>query len=284
MPVALDALIKRTKAAIAAEADPKKRSALETRLVAYSVAKADSDGDDDGPPEKKDGDDDGGDDEAAKHAENARKMKAKAKAMGHRAKAAEHKQKAAESEEEAKKCEEEASGADEDDEEAKAMLDAATRAALGTHPAAVSAAPGADPTVVALVRAVADLTAQTTKIRADGETAERASLMTRAGRYIPKHILKPIAASANLATLRAMVTEAEKGQPMVSTEEGDLIRPKHVDPETEAALPAATLAIIDEAVTNCGAKDPKAFRAALVTAHLAASKAGTNGVRGKGAY
>ena len=274
MPVALDALIKRTKAAIAAEADPKKRSALETRLVAYSVAKADSDGDDDGPPEKKDGDDDGGDDEAAKHAENARKMKAKAKALGHRAKAAEHKQKAAESEEEAKKCEEEAKGGGEegDEEESEAALTLPDTSGV------------VDPTVLALVQAVSALTADNKDAKERSQKAERADLMSRASRYIPKHILAPIAATANLATLRAMVTEAEKGQPMVSTEEGDLIRPKHVDPETEAALPAATLAIIDEAVTNCGAKDPKAFRAALVTAHLAASKAGTNGVRGKGAY
>ena len=169
MSVKLDALIKRTEAAISTETDPKKIRALQAQLAAFSATKAEMDDGDDEPDKKKKGDeDDDGDSEAAKHAENARKMKAKAKAMGHRAKAAEHKQKAAESEEEAKKCEEEASGADEDDEEAKAMLDAATRAALGTHPAAVSAAPGADPTVVALVRAVADLTAQTTKIRADG--------------------------------------------------------------------------------------------------------------------
>ena len=50
MPVKLDALIKRTEAAITSETDPKKRVALQARLAAYAVAKADSDGDDDATP------------------------------------------------------------------------------------------------------------------------------------------------------------------------------------------------------------------------------------------
>ena len=274
MPVKLDALIKRTEAAITSETDPKKRVALQARLSAYAVAKADSDGDDDGDGDKPKPDDgDGDDDEAAKHAENARKLKAKAKALGHRAKAAEHKQKASESEEEAKKCEEEAKGAEEDDEEAKAMLSADERAALAGSPrAATLPAPssGADPTVVALVAAVRELSTETTKLKTEGDANRRSNLMARAARYVPKHILAPIAASATLATLEAIVSEAEKGQPMVHTTEGDLLVPKAVTPGTEAALSKETLAMIDSAVANCGAADPKAFRATLVTAHLKA--------------
>ena len=268
MSVKLDALIKKTEAAIGTETDPKKLRALQAQLTAFAVTKAemDDDGDDDAP--KKDDDDDG-DSEAAKHAENARKMKAKAEAMKHRARASEFKKKAAESEEEASKYEEEAKGAE--DEKKSEEEEAALRIPA---PSA-----SADPTVVALTKAVTALSADVAKTKATAETAERADLMTRAGRYIPKHILKPIAATANLATLRAMVAEAEKGQPMVSTSEGDLVRPKHVDPETEAALPAETLKIIDDAVANCGAKDPKAFRAALVAAHLNASKSSLNGLR-----
>jgi signal peptide peptidase SppA len=266
MPVKLDALIKTTEAAIAAETDPKKLRPLQAKLAAFAATRAEMD-DDKGPPKKDDdkGDEDDDDDEseAAKHAENARKMKAKAEAMKHRARASEFKKKAAEAEEEAKRCDEEAKGA-EDDEEEEAHLRV-------THPVA-SAPAGADPTIVALFAEVARLGKEQAKIKAGTEDAERADLVARASKYVPKHLLKPLTDTANLPTLRAMVAEAEKGSPMIVSDSGDLVMPKHRPASSgpESALSADTLRMIDDAVTHCGAADPKAFREKLVNEHLKA--------------
>ena len=122
MPVKLDALIKRTEAAISAETDPKKLRSLQASLAAVAATKAEMD-DDDGDDDKG-GDDDEGDDESKskKAAAAAHKAKKMAEAAKHKAKMAEHKQKAAEYEEAAKKCEEEASGGEEEGEEEEARL------------------------------------------------------------------------------------------------------------------------------------------------------------------
>jgi signal peptide peptidase SppA len=122
MPVKLDALIKRTEAAISAETDPKKLRSLQASLAAFAATKAEMD-DDDGDDDKG-GDDDEGDDESKskKAAAAAHKAKKMAEAAKHKAKMAEHKQKAAEYEEAAKKCEEEASGGEEEGEEEEARL------------------------------------------------------------------------------------------------------------------------------------------------------------------
>lgn len=260
MYVKLEARIKKTMAAIAAATDPATLRSLNATLAILNAAKAEMDGDDDGD----EGGDDGGDDKSAseKHAKRAAKMHAKAKATELRAKAAEMKGKAAEAEEEAKRCEEEAaSGEDDDDEEEEEAEAAARIAAIG--------AGAVDPTVVALAAQVRTLATQRATDRAQAEATERVALTNRLGKYLPKHIVKTIA-GANLATLRATVTEAEKGSPMVVTEAGDLLVPKHVQPNTEAALPTSVIEMIDDAVKNCGAANPKEFREALVAAHIKA--------------
>jgi ClpP class serine protease len=111
MAVKLDALIKRTEAAIATEADPKNVAALHAKLAAFTSTRAEMD-------DGKAGDDveDGEDASKAEKAKAAAEKAArKAEGAKHRAKAAEHKAKAAESEEAAKKAE-----AEDGDEEAAA--------------------------------------------------------------------------------------------------------------------------------------------------------------------
>ena len=257
MYVKLEARIKRTNEAIAAETDPAALRKLHSTLAVLMAAKAEMD-DDDGD---KGGDGDEDDDSKSKKAaEAARKAKGAAEAAKHRAKAAEHKAKAAEAEEEAKRCEEEAEGGEDgedDSEEAKAAKAAARIAAIG--------AGAVDPTVVALAAQVRQLSKLAEGNRATAEATERKDLLARAAKYMPKHLLKPIADTANLATLRAMVVEAEKGAPMVATSEGDLIRPKAQGPED--GLSKETLAMIDNAVAGFPGNKAE-FRKTLVKSHV----------------
>jgi hypothetical protein len=256
MFVKLEARIKKTTEAIAAEKDPAKLRALNSTLAILTAAKAEMDDDDDDGGDGGDGDDS----KSKKAAEAARKAKGAAEAAKHRAKAAEHKAKAAEAEEEAKRCEEEAEGGEEDDgdsEEAKAAKAAARIAEIG--------AGAVDPTVVALAAQVRTLTKRAAEGKAAVEATERKDLLARAAKYMPKHLLKPIAETANLATLRAMVVEAEKGSPMVATSEGDLIRPKSQGPED--GLPKETLAMIEAAVSGFPGNKAE-FRKTLVKSHV----------------
>ena len=157
------------------------------------------------------------------------------------------------------------------------MLSADERAAVVGSPRAATLPPsaGADPTGRPGRRRPRALHGDD-EVKTEGDAAKRANLMARAARYMPKHILAPIAATAHLATLRAMVVRGGEGSAHGLTTEGDTsVRPRHVTPGTEAALSKETLAMIDSAVANCGAADPKAFRATLVTAHLKAAHRST---------
>jgi signal peptide peptidase SppA len=294
MPAKLSALIKRTEAAIATESDPRKLGELRAKHAAFLVARSemDDDGDDDKNKDKVDDDDD--ESKSAKHAARAAKLKAKAKATDLRSKAAEHKGKAAEYEEEAKKCEEEASGSEEDDdeeEEARLRAGGSTMALTpGTEEAAAlavlqsvtglqgSAALGA---VLAKLSRLTSIEADVTKMKSESEARELADLRARASRYVQPKLV----ATLNLSGLRAMVAEAEKnGTPMVATKEGDLIVPKYVAPDSEAALPSEAIAMIDSACANFTG-DREKLRADLVKAHLRAHHdrigAAMNGAAGR---
>ena len=107
----------------------------------------------------------------------------------------------------------------------------------------------------------------TAALKAKSDADERSSLLAKAGKYVPPHLVAALG-TQKISALRAFVEEASKGEPMVATEEGHLFQPKSATPGTEAALPKDVLAMIDDAVSNCGAADPKAFRATLVKAHL----------------
>jgi ClpP class serine protease len=175
MAVKLDALIKKTEAAISTETDPRKLSHLRAQLAAFTATKAEMD-DDDGDDDKGgDDDDDEEQSKAKKAAEEARKAKGKAEAAKHRAKAAEHKQKAAEYEEAAKKAEEseeesEEKGADERRGEEEARLSAGAAAALA----------GQGDIALEALREVHDLKAKMAKRDAASAERERLALITEA--------------------------------------------------------------------------------------------------------
>ena len=258
----IQALIKKTQAAIAAEKDPEKLSALYADLGAYkktekhiehhTTEEGEPDEADPNKPKPDDGDDEGDKDEKKAAASDEDEKKAA---------------KGAEDEEEA--CNEE--------DEAKAAVALVRRATGRKGAAAVGAA-------TAMFAQLEAMRADVAKLKADATAAERKALVARAEKYAPKRLVAPIA-SGPLATLRAFVEEAEKGAPMLATSEGDLLRPKAAQPGTEEALPEETIEQIDAAVEACGLADPKAFRASLVAAHLKAHNerigAAMNGAQGR---
>ena len=118
MAVALKLLIERTEAALASEANPKKKLRLERDLASFKLTAMRAEGGDDEGDEDDD-DEDGEDDKHAKAAKRAEMSKKKAVAAGHKAKGDEFRRKAAECD----KAAEEAMGDEDDDEdeEAKAL-------------------------------------------------------------------------------------------------------------------------------------------------------------------
>ena len=74
-----------------------------------------------------------------------------------------------------------------------------------------------------------------------------------------------------LATVRGFVKMRLKSG-FVNTTEDALIRPKHVEPGSEASLPESTRKMIDEAtaVFRGGAKERGAYRELLVKNHIEA--------------
>lgn len=253
MPVALDILIKKTEAKLTSEHDPVTRASLTLKLANYLAAKKDTDDEDE--------DDDEDDDEEKKKAK-----KAAAKAAGEAAKKAEESKQA---EEEAKKAKK---AAREDEEEAtKALLargDDTSRAALAVVES-VTGRKGQDAlgALMGLVGRLQKIEQSHADTTARLEAQEREALIKRATRFVPARL---VAALGNdVAALRALVEEAEKGEPLVNTSEGDLMRPKQSVPGTEGSLSKESLAMIDSAVLACPAgMDPKEYRSALVKGHL----------------
>ena len=261
MAVKLDALIKKTEASLASEADAGKRIALQAKLTAFAATRAEMD--DDEEPEKKDDDED--DDKAAKHAENARKMKAKAAALGHRAKAAEHKSKAAEAEEEAKKCEEEARGAEEEGGDEAHTVVAPTNALTPGAAAAIAAQGEMGRAAMARIEKL-EQAASARELNAMIEEA-------RAQRRITPGEAKTLGKKAP-SFVRDFLEMRPKA--LVATTEDTLEQP---DGTPEGDIPANVKAFIEQGIQASGLTGEKAdmYRKTSVEAHRKAMSK-TNGV------
>jgi hypothetical protein len=254
MPLlSLDALIKRTQAAIDAESEPKALRVLQANLAAFLATKAEMD-DDDGDEDDKDQDEKS---KAKKAAEEAAKAKKSAEAAKHRAKAAEWKAKAEEAEEAAKKCEED----DEESEEAKKAS-----AALRQATAHLASLPGGE----ALGAQLASLGQDIATLKKGREGDEREALIASVQKQTTK------AERADLATwplevVRGFVATRVKSG-LVYTDEEALAKPKAKGkPGTAESLPAETLAMIEQAVGAYPLPDKKEYRATLIAAHIAAA-------------
>jgi hypothetical protein len=117
MPVALDLLIKKTEAALAAATDPRKKVRLERDLASFKLTAMRAEAPDEDDPDEDDEPEE--DDKASKAAKKAEMSKKKHEAAGHKAKADQHRAKAAEYDSKAKECLGEES--EDEDAEAKAM-------------------------------------------------------------------------------------------------------------------------------------------------------------------
>jgi ClpP class serine protease len=269
MSVKLDALIAKAEAALASEADPKRRARLAINLAQYEAtqrAMSDDpdkgdDGDDDDDDDKKDKDDDGDDSKAKKAADVAKKAKAKAEAMKHRAKAAEHKQKAAESEEEAKKCEDAAEDGG-DEEKSSAKLSAGAAAALAAQADLMPA-----------------LSARIEAIEKGANEREKATAIQAAiaARRIAPHEAKTLAKKSC-----TFVSDYLEMRPhaIVNVDDDTDGGAKVPDGTPGAHLGKDTLAAIEEAVRASSAQTPteqKTLRESLMAAHIQAATARANG-------
>ena len=263
MAVRLDALIKRTEASIATEADPKKLAALRSKLLAFQATAAEMGGDD-----EPDGDEEPSkSDEAAKKAEKAKKA---AEAAKHRAKAAEHKAKAAESEEAAKAAEEDDEEDDEEDEDSEA------RVRVGrAH--ADTLTPGAKAALESAAIEAAAQRKRLDKLEASALAREHASLVeeARAARRITPREAKALATKP-IAFVRDFLEMRPKA--LVNVDEDAAETP---DGTPGADLPKAALAMIDQGIQAMGLTGAAAekYRADSVAAHRKAST-----LNGAGAY
>ena len=235
MPIKLDALIKKTAAAIAtatATGDAKQVASLSAKLAAYQSTRAEMDGDDD--KDKKDDDEDGDEESKAEKA--------------------------------AKKAEE----SDEEEEEAKGKS-AEEAASAQRLIESLTGMSGSE--ALGAIRALAATAAATAKdvaaLKARNLDTEKANLIESVAKSSTK-AEREFLAGEPLATVRGFVKMRLKSG-FVNTTEDALVRPKHVDPTSADALPAETLAMVEQAVAAIpgDAKTKAAFREQLVKAHLA---------------
>lgn len=263
MSVKLDALIKKTEAAIATAVDPKVVRSLKADLAAYAATRAAFDGDDE-DDDKKDDDEDDDESKAKMAAKKAEEAKRKAEGAKHRARAAEFKKKAAEAEEEAKNAEEseeeeEASKGEEDDD-AKAALQLVQSLTGMTGGEALGAIRALAATAAKTAHDVASLKAQNTATEKSRliESIAKASTATE----------REFLGTQSIETVRGFV-KMRVSSGFVNTSEDSLVRPKHVEAGSEESLPKETRSMIDAAVATFPG-DKKAFRAELVKNHVAA--------------
>ncbi len=259
MSVQLSALIKKTEAKIATEKDPEKLATLYASLSAYKKTekhiehhKTEEDDNED-PDDKDDGDEDDDEESKSKKSEEEEKASAAKK---------EEEEKASKS----KKGDEE----DDEEEEAKAAL-ALVRSLTGMKG---KKALGALRSIASLAESTAQDVAALKKIQ---ETSAKATFITSAkaqGRVTAKEA--KWLSTQSMTTVEGFVEMRPKGS-IVTTDEGDLVRPEHKQPGTEQSLPKETRDMIDQAV-EAWAGDKEKYRAALVRSHLEAhAKAAMNG-------
>lgn len=235
MPVGLDALIKRTQAAIAAETNPKRRAALAADLSRQMTVAAECD----------DGDED--DEEGEKKSKKAAKRAEEEAAAAAPPVAAKppYTTKKAEEEEE------------EEEESAKSALALLERTTGAKGSAAIGAAAG----IFARLERVEE-TAET--LRAEARATEKSGLIAKAVKYVPSSQIDWLK-TQSLSVVRGFVEQATKGAPMVMTEEGELLVPKVSTPGTKESLPKEMREQIAIAVAACPrGVDPKKYEADLV--------------------
>lgn len=232
----LEALIKKTLAAVATEKDPVKLAALVAKLHRLEASKKDME-DDECEPSGSMEDDEEAAKKAKKEEDEAKALAAALAALGAQTVTAR----------------------------------SSTVAPVAVHSPAqallerVTGKAGDDAlgAALAMFARLETVGADVASLKKAAETTERADLMSRASKYIPKHLLATIGAQG-VTVLRAVVAEAEKGEPIVHTSEGELLRPKAIQPGTEESLTDFQRQMVDQAVANCGARDPSEFRKTIV--------------------
>jgi ClpP class serine protease len=239
----LSVLIAKTEAKLAAETEPRKIAALVASLDAYKKAEKDCD----------DEEDDDEDEEKKAAAALAAKEEGERK----------EKEKKARKEKKA----------EDDGDEAKAALALLEQTTGLTGAAALGKA-------AAVFARMEQAISTTAELQKSARSAETADLLKRGAKYIQPNILGTLA-KQGLEALRACVTEAEKGAPMVMTEEGALLVPNAVKPNTKEALSKDVQMMIDSAVAvfpvSLGAEKKAAFEADLVRRHLEDQAKALNG-------
>jgi hypothetical protein len=248
----LDALIKRTEAKLAAETDKKRRAELALDLATYAKTAAECDDDDD------EDDDEDEDEKKSKKAASAKKSEEKR---------AEEKKAAA-----AKKPEEEA--AEDEGEDAKAALAAVQEVTGLTGAAAIGALRG-------MVARLGSVEAITKNMQAEQTKTERAALVARAGRFVPPHILKATVENMKISGLRAYVAEIEKGEPIVATEERDLLLPGESAASAESSLPKDVRDMLATAAAAVPEAQREAFKAQAIEAAVREQRKSSNGAAGR---
>lgn len=256
----LATLIKKTKAAIATEDDPKKLSALSTALGTYSAALE---------AYKK----------TEKHIEHVKTEESADEDEEEEAEESEEKS----SEEEEKKAsakkadEEEASakaddeGDDEDDDEDDDKDAKKAKALVQSLTGKAGAAGRGELRAMAMLAAKAEerLAALEKKNKTDEKKALIASVT---GKYFTPTEAKDLA-SMPLAEVRSLVAFAKKRGTIVHTSEGELVHPKNAKPGTEASLPKEVISMIDAAMADVPADKKTVRRAEMVEAHIKARSA-----------
>ena len=252
--IQLDALIAKTKAAIAKEEDPDKIASLAADLAAYKKTKkhvehveTEEDDDPDDEDDDKKGDEDDDEDE---------KKSAAAKKDSEEKHSEEEKAKASEEDDEEEESEEKS---------AKAALAAVEKLTGMKGKAALGA-------LQAMASAQATIAKDVAALKARNLESERANLMASLkGRSTKSE--REWLSTQSLKTVRGFVEMRTKSG-FVNTDDGQLVKPKHVDPSSEESLSADAQAMIAQAVAampgDQKAKD--ALRASLVKAHLDEAK------------
>jgi ClpP class serine protease len=251
MPIALDALIKKTEAALATETDPKKLLSLAASLQAYKKTKkhvehteteeAPDDGDDE---DKDDEDKDGDTDEESKNAKGKEEEEASSAAKP-----------PMDEEEEEEESEEKAAKA------ALALVQNITgmkgKKALGALQA---------------IAATAANTAQDVALLKKAQLGQQKSALIEknTGKFLTKKEAAWLSGQ-KLSTVQGFVEMRQKAGVIVNTDESTLIRPKQAVPGTEESLPAETIALIDNACHAVPEGQGRTnLRETLVKNHLAA--------------
>lgn len=271
MPVKLSALIKKTEAKIASEKDPKKLASLLMDLSAYKKTEkhvehtkseeGDEDDDEDCP-----------DDESESEEEEAtadppmKKSKKSAKPPMD------------DDEEDDDEDEEEDEESEESEEKAAKAVLALVKQATGMKGSkAVGAAK-------ALFQTAAQASLDVQALKKSQMKRDKESLIEGAiGNYISKQDAKWLR-TQKLSIVQGYIAQRKTQGKIIITEEGELLRPKHVNPGTEESLPKETLEMINQACAHpAPGVDPKALREELVKNHLAAhAKHLSNALNGVG--